>query len=177
MSYAPACARPTVFRAVVAYSGAQLSGCAGGTQPVAYFGIHGTRDSVLNVSLGRQLRDTFVRVNGCTAQNPPEPANGSGRHITTAYAGCRSGYPVQWAAFDGDHTPEPTDGGGTNTATTWTTGEVWRFLSQFGSATAPADATPPTSATPTPEPSTPGPGPPRPRHAGCPARSTPGTPG
>ena len=26
---------------------------------------------------GRSLRDTFVRNNGCTAQNPPEPANGS----------------------------------------------------------------------------------------------------
>lgn len=152
MSYALACARPAVFRAVVAYSGAQLSGCAGGTQPVAYFGIHGTRDSVLGVNLGRQIRDTFVRVNGCTAQNPPEPANGSGRHITTAYAGCRAGYPVQWAAFDGDHTPEPVDGGGTNTATTWTTGEVWRFLSQFGPATSPAGSDP---SSPTPSPSLP----------------------
>jgi poly(3-hydroxybutyrate) depolymerase len=112
MSFALACARPAVFRAVVAYSGAQLSGCAGGTQPVAYFGIHGTRDSVLPVDRGRQIRDVFVRANGCTAQSPPEPANGSGRHITTAYSGCRDGYPVQWAAFDGDHTPEPTDGGG-----------------------------------------------------------------
>ena len=90
MSYALACARPAVFRAVVAYSGAQLSGCASGTQPVAYFSIHGTRDSVLGVNLGRRIRDTFVRVNGCTAQNPPEPANGSLRHIITAYAGCRA---------------------------------------------------------------------------------------
>ncbi|GIF02423.1 cellulose binding domain-containing protein [Paractinoplanes rishiriensis] len=157
MSYALACARPAVFRAVVAYSGAQLSGCAGGTQPVAYFGIHGTRDSVLGVNLGRQIRDTFVRVNGCTAQNPPEPANGSLRHITTAYAGCRAGYPVQWAAFDGDHTPEPVDGGANNTATTWTTGEVWRFLTQFGPATSPADATttPPTTSPTTPPTTTP----------------------
>ncbi|MEU8607445.1 cellulose binding domain-containing protein [Actinoplanes sp. NPDC048791] len=169
MSYALACARPNIFRAVVAYSGAQLSGCAGGTQPVAYFGIHGTHDSVLNISSGRQIRDTFVRVNGCTAQNPPEPPNGSGRHITTAYAGCRAGYPVQWAAFDGDHTPEPADGGGTNTATTWTTGEVWRFLSQFGPATSPISTTPgPSSPAPSspmpsdPVPSNPGPSSPGP---------------
>jgi hypothetical protein len=154
MSYALACARPAVFRAVVAYSGAQLSGCQGGTQPVAYFGIHGTRDSVLGINLGRQIRDTFVRANGCTAQSPPEPANGSGRHITTAYSGCRAGYPVQWAAFDGDHTPEPVDGGGANTATTWTTGEVWRFLSQFGPATSPADSSPAPSS---PAPSSPAP--------------------
>jgi poly(3-hydroxybutyrate) depolymerase len=178
MSYALACARPAIFRAVVAYSGAQLSGCAGGTQPVAYFGIHGTRDSVLGINLGRQIRDTFVRVNGCTPQNPPEPANGSGRHITTAYAGCRAGYPVQWAAFDGDHTPEPTDGGGTNTATTWTTGEVWRFLSQFGPATSPAAATPtPSAPTPsTPVPSTPGPSTPAPSTP-APSSPPPSTPG
>ncbi|WP_349290894.1 cellulose binding domain-containing protein [Actinoplanes solisilvae] len=159
MSYALACARPTVFRAVVAYSGAQLSGCAGGDQPVAYFGIHGTRDSVLGVSLGRQIRDTFVRVNGCTAQSPPEPSNGSLRHITTAYSGCRAGYPVQWAAFDGDHTPEPVDGGSNDTSRTWTTAEVWRFLTQFGPATAPADnsTSPPPSNPPSssPPPSSP----------------------
>ena len=162
MSYALACARPTVFRAVVAYSGAQLSGCAGPTQPVAYFGIHGTHDSVLGINLGRQIRDTFIRVNGCTAQNPPEPATGSLRHITTAYAGCRAGYPVQWAAFGGDHTPEPADGGAPNTATTWTTAEVWRFLSQFGPATSPAGSTPSS-----PAPSSPGPGPSNPASGGC----------
>ncbi|MFI5934148.1 cellulose binding domain-containing protein [Actinoplanes sp. NPDC051494] len=160
MSYALACARPDVFRAVVAYSGAQLSGCAGGSRPVAYFGIHGTHDSVLAINLGRQIRDTFVRANGCTAQSPPEPATGSLRHITTAYAGCQAGYPVQWAAFDGDHTPEPADGGAPNTATTWTTAEVWRFLSQFGPATSPVGTTTPGPTTPgptTPAPTTPAP--------------------
>jgi hypothetical protein len=88
---------PRVFRAVVVYSGAQLPGCSGGTQPIGYFGIHGISDSVLNISLGRSRRDTFVRNNDCASQNPPEPMPGSGRHITTAYS-CRAGYPVQWAA-------------------------------------------------------------------------------
>jgi poly(3-hydroxybutyrate) depolymerase len=136
MSYAVACARPTIFRAVAVLSGANLSGCSGGTQPVAYLGIHGTHDSVLNISQGRSLRDTFVRNNGCTAQNPPEPGQGSLTHIVTAYSGCRAGYPVKWAAFDGDHTPEPVDGStSTSGARTWTGGEIWRFFSQLPSTT------------------------------------------
>src|SRR5690349_17703690 len=129
MSYAVACARPTVFRAVAVLSGANLSGCNGGTQPVAYFGIHGIHDSVLNISNGRSLRDTFVRNNGCTQQSPREPAQGSLTHITTTYSGCRAGYPVQWAAFDGDHTPSPVDGSSSpNDARTWTSGEIWKFF-------------------------------------------------
>jgi poly(3-hydroxybutyrate) depolymerase len=127
MSYALACARANVFRAVAVYSGAQLSGCAGGTQPIAYMGIHGISDSVLNISMGRSLRDTFVRNNGCTSQNPPEPAPGSRTHVTTTYSGCRTGYPVVWAAFDGGHSPGPIDGGGEGWRT-WTSGEVWQFF-------------------------------------------------
>src|SRR4051812_23170703 len=107
MSYEVACARATVFRAVVAYSGAQLSGCDGGNQPIAYMGVHGVTDNVLDISQGRGLRDRFVRNNGCTAQSPREPAAGSHTHIVTNYSGCRAGYPVVWAAFDGGHTPGP----------------------------------------------------------------------
>lgn len=66
MSYALACARATVFRAVAVQSGGQLSGCSGGTQPIAYLGVHGLRDNVLGISGGRELRDRFVRNNGCT---------------------------------------------------------------------------------------------------------------
>ena len=132
MSYALACARADVFRAVAVFSGAQISGCSGGTQPIAYFGLHGITDSVLNISQGRALRDTFVRNNGCTPLNPPEPAAGSRTHITTAYSGCRSGYPVQWAAFDNGHMPGPVDGTYAESGvTTWTKGEVWRFFAQF----------------------------------------------
>ncbi|MEU4422256.1 ricin-type beta-trefoil lectin domain protein [Actinoplanes sp. NPDC024001] len=141
MSYALACARATVFRAVAVYAGAQLSGCSGGSQPIAYFGLHGISDNVLNISAGRSLRDTFVRNNGCTAQSPREPGPGSRTHITTAYAGCRAGYPVQWAAFDGGHGPGPVDGcsGCEDGTRTWTKVEVWRFFSQFA-------GTPPSSS-------------------------------
>jgi poly(3-hydroxybutyrate) depolymerase len=153
MSYAVACARPAVFRAVAVLSGANLSGCSPGTQPVAYLGIHGTHDSVLNISLGRSTRDTFVRNNGCTAQNPPEPARGSLTHVVTAYAGCRAGYPVVWAAFDGDHTPEPVDGStSTSGARTWVGGEIWKFFTQLPSTT---PSSPPTSPTSPPVPTTP----------------------
>src|SRR4051812_31447452 len=154
MTYALACARPAVFRAVAVYSGANLSGCSGGTQPVAYIGMHGLRDNVLNISLGRSLRDTFVRNNGCTPQNPPEPAQGSLTHVVTAYSGCRAGYPVVWAAFDGaGHDPGPIDGCTCDGWMTWTKDVVWNFFTQFQST--PPPSTPPPS---TPPASTPPPG-------------------
>jgi poly(3-hydroxybutyrate) depolymerase len=141
MSYSLACSRATVFRAVAVYAGAQLSGCSDGSQPIAYMGLHGIGDSVLNISQGRSLRDRFVRNNGCTAQNPPEPGSGSRTHITTTYSGCRAGYPVVWAAFDNGHMPGPVDGTYAESGiTTWTKGEVWRFFSQFGT-TPPTDST------------------------------------
>jgi len=131
MSYALACARPAVFRAVAVYSGGVLSGCDGGTQPVAYIGIHGLGDGTLNISGGRSMRDRFVMNNGCPAQNAPEPSAGSLTHTCTTYQGCRAGYPVEWCAFDGGHTPGVVDGGGDDGARTWTKTEVWKFFSQF----------------------------------------------
>ncbi|WP_089155493.1 ricin-type beta-trefoil lectin domain protein [Micromonospora sp. NBS 11-29] len=153
MSYALACARSSVFRAVAVYSGANLSGCNGGTQPVAYLGIHGLRDGTLPISLGRSLRDQFVRNNGCTPQNPPEPSQGSLTHVVTYYSGCRAGYPVAWAAFDGPHAPNAVDGTADPYAPgerSWTQAVVWRFFTQFDGAT-PTNppTTPPTSPSPT----------------------------
>jgi hypothetical protein len=160
-----------VFRAVAPIAGANLSGCSSASQPVAYFGIHGTRDSVLNISQGRAIRDSFVRANGCAAQNPPEPAQNSGTHITTTYSGCRAGYPVQWAAHDGDHVPLPTD---RNSSTSWVGAEVWQFFSQFGSTTSPPPSSPapsspaPSSPAPSsPAPSSPAPSSPPPGEAAC----------
>lgn len=139
MSYALACARPDVFRAVAAIAApGGISGCSGGTQPFAYMGIHGIND---NIGAGRGMRDRFVRNNGCTPQNPPEPAPGSRTHITTAYSGCREGYPVVWAAFDGGHQQGPVDGcaGCESGARSWVKEEVWSFF---------------TGADPTPTPTT-----------------------
>ncbi|MDI6103356.1 cellulose binding domain-containing protein [Actinoplanes sp. NEAU-A12] len=151
MSYALACARPTVFRAVAVIAGAQISGCSGGTQPIAYFGLHGISDNVLNIAQGRSLRDTFVRNNGCASQRPPEPAAGSRTHVTTTYAGCRAGYPVQWAAFDNGHMPGPVDGTYAESGvTTWTKKEIWRFFAQFQTTPpSPSPSAPPSSTPPT----------------------------
>jgi poly(3-hydroxybutyrate) depolymerase len=131
MSYALACARPSVFRAVAVYAGAELSGCQGGTEPIAYLGIHGLGDGTLGIEGGRDLRDRFVANNGCTAQNPPEPSPGSQMHTCTSYQGCDPGYPVRWCAFDGGHTPGMVDGGGDDGARTWTKTEAWEFFKQF----------------------------------------------
>lgn len=135
MSYAIACARAKVFRAVAVYSGAQLSGCEGGTDPIAYIGIHSISDGTCNIDGGRRLRDKFVENNGCTKQSPPEPASSNNTHIVTSYAGCKPGYPVTWAAFNGGgHTPAPVDGSGSGSGTgdkTWTKAETWKFFSQF----------------------------------------------
>lgn len=161
MSNALACARADVFRAVAVLNGAQLSGCAGGTQPIAYLGSHGVVDDVLNISQGRALRDRALRNNGCTAQQATEPAAGSGTHTRTAYT-CRDGYPVVWLASDSGHQWDARDRGQQQS---WVPGEVWRFFSSLPSTTTTptptptptptASPTPTTSPTPTPEPTTP----------------------
>ncbi|NUO42280.1 MAG: cellulose-binding protein, partial [Streptomyces sp.] len=134
MSYALACSRATVFRAVAVQSGGLLSGCSGGTQPIAYLGVHGLRDNVLSISGGRALRDRFVTNNGCTPQNPPEPAQGSLTHRITTYSGCSAGHPVAWAAFDEGHIAAPQDGAPGDSARTWLPAEVWKFFTQFQSS-------------------------------------------
>jgi uncharacterized repeat protein (TIGR02543 family) len=128
MSYAIACARAQVFRGVALYSGGLISGCSGGTTPIAYFQAHGLGDPVLTISGARSLRDRFVSVNGCTPQNPPEPTTGSGTHMCTAYQGCSAGHPLVWCAFDGGHTPSPRDSG---QSTGWLPQPVWDFIKQF----------------------------------------------
>ncbi|GGR57242.1 MULTISPECIES: cellulose binding domain-containing protein [Streptomyces] len=138
MSYSLACSRATVFRAVAVQSGGVLSGCADGTRPIAYLGVHGLRDNVLGISGGREMRDRFVRNNGCTAQNPPEPAQGSLTHRVTAYSGCSAGHPVVWAAFDEGHIAAPQDGApGDSGSRTWLPQEIWKFFTQFQTSTPP----------------------------------------
>ena len=129
MSHALACARADVFRGVALYAGAQLSGCDGGTTPIAYFHAHGVRDSVLNFEQrGLPLRDRYVALNGCTPQNPPAPAANSGTHICTSYEGCSEGHPVRWCAHGGDHNPTEKDQGQSES---WVPGEAWAFITQF----------------------------------------------
>jgi poly(3-hydroxybutyrate) depolymerase len=115
MSYALACARADVFKAVAIYDGAVLSGCEGGAKPIAYWQMHGLTDGTLGIGPARTMRDQFVKNNGCTAQTPPEPPQPppylvNGGHICTSYSGCSSGHPVRWCAHQSGHGNAIVDG-------------------------------------------------------------------
>ncbi|KAK4142031.1 alpha/beta-hydrolase [Dichotomopilus funicola] len=130
MTYAIACARASDFRGVAAIAAGQLSGCDGGNDPIAYFGIHGVRDGTLSIDGGRTLRDRFVTNNGCDSMaGAKEPASGSRTHITTAATGCKEGYPVQWAAHDGGHIQAAADAPYAEEEGdhSWVGPEVWAF--------------------------------------------------
>ncbi|KAK0610135.1 hypothetical protein B0T17DRAFT_545977 [Bombardia bombarda] len=134
MSYALACGLGKDIRAVAALSGnPQISGCASpASEPVAYYGQHGVADTVLPIDGGREMRDRFVRNNGCDMDKTKvvkEPVKGSGQGRTkTVYEGCKEGKPVVWVAFDGPHTPTPTEGGEKDS---WVPEETWEFFRQF----------------------------------------------
>jgi hypothetical protein len=42
--------------------------------------------------------------------------------------GCKTGYPLEFCSFNGDHTAYPDSGQESNS---WGPAEVWMFLSQF----------------------------------------------
>jgi poly(3-hydroxybutyrate) depolymerase len=129
MSYANACERPLgadkgYIRAIAVYSGSQLSGNCKPSKPVAYYASHGTHDSVLPYANGLTLAQNFAMANGCTWATPT--AVTSGNHMCTDLMGCMSGYPEEFCSFNGDHTPDPSDGG-----MSWEYANVWKFFSQF----------------------------------------------
>jgi len=126
MTYALACARPDVFRAVVAFSGGPLLGCSGGTSPVAFYASHGVNDATIMITSGRQMRDKFVQLNGCNTA--PEPTVVSGMHACTTYEQCSAGHPVEWCAFSGDHVFDPRDSG---QSVSWNPARSWAFITQF----------------------------------------------
>jgi len=132
MSYSLGCSRAKDFRAIAVLSGALLSGCSGGNDPIAFYGQHGIKDSVLPIASGRDIRDRFVKNNGCQSMQAREPAQNSRQHIVNVYQGCNASYPTQWTAFDGDHVGLPGDnGGGDAGPNSFTPGDVWKFFSQF----------------------------------------------
>ena len=91
MSYAIACDRATVFRAVGVYAGAQLSGCTDGKKPIAYYGSHGVDDGTFNISGGRGCATTFVddqRLHGADLHPSPRAA---ARTSALPTQGCSAG--------------------------------------------------------------------------------------
>jgi len=77
--------------------------------------------------MGRAVRNSIVKANGCTAVTPEPMPNG-----TTAtkvdYQGCKPGFPFEWVIFTGDHTPAYADAG---SSTPIAGPNFWKFISQF----------------------------------------------
>jgi len=147
MSYAIACARAKVFRAVAIYEGAQLSGCDGGNDPIAYWQMAGTTDNTCTIAMATPMRDKFAKNNGCTipATEPPRPTSISQAHICTDYTGCSSGHPLRWCVHPAGHGNAIVDGTSdlyNSCATppktcsdtckcTWVPEDVWTFFTSF----------------------------------------------
>jgi poly(3-hydroxybutyrate) depolymerase len=147
MSYAIACARAKVFRAVAIYEGAQLSGCDGGNDPIAYWQMAGTTDNTCSIGMATPMRDKFMKNNGCTGPTtePPRPSGISQPHICTDYTGCSSGHPLRWCVHPSGHGNAIVDGTSdlyNSCATppktcsdsckcTWVPEDVWKFFTSF----------------------------------------------
>lgn len=150
MSYEIACARANVFRGVAIYEGAQLSGCDGGNDPIALWQMVGLEDNICPLGLATPIRDRFVRNNGCTPQDPPQPPAAPpylspGGHVCTDYAGCSSGHPLRWCVHQSGHGNAIVDGTGdlyNSCATppnscsstcpcTWVPDDVWKFFTSL----------------------------------------------
>jgi poly(3-hydroxybutyrate) depolymerase len=147
MSYAIACARAKVFRGVAIHEGAQLSGCDGGNDPIALWQMVGLEDNVCGMGMATPIRDRFVKNNGCTAQNPPQPPKGPpylnpGGHVCTDYAGCSAGHPVRWCVHQAGHGNAIVDGTNdlynscatapktcsTSCPCSWVPADVWKWM-------------------------------------------------
>lgn len=147
MSYAIACGRAKVFRGVAIYDGAELSGCEGGNDPIAYWQMAGLADNVCTIGMAAPMRDRFVKNNHCTAQNPPQPSPAPpylnpGGHVCTTYSGCSSGHPLRWCVHQSGHGNAIVDGTGDlyNSCATppkscsstcpcsWVPEDVWTFF-------------------------------------------------
>ena len=130
MSYKTACERAKggtaswYVRGVAVYSGAVLSGGCTPSRPVAFYGSHGTGDTVLGYDSGLGLFQNFASANRCTYQTPTRVT--SGNHVCTTLSACTAGYPTTFCSFNGGHTPDPSDGG-----TSWQYQAVWNFFSQL----------------------------------------------
>ncbi|QBZ58203.1 hypothetical protein PoMZ_03148 [Pyricularia oryzae] len=104
MTFALACARPKVFRAVSIIGGGQVSGCEGGTDPVNFLQFHGTEDTVFPMDKGLELKDRFVKNNGCQAKDITMPTN-PGQSTRTDFTCTKK--KLSFVAYVGGHVGAP----------------------------------------------------------------------
>jgi hypothetical protein len=147
MSYAIACDRADVFRAVAIYNGAVLSGCENGRDPIAYWQMAGLTDGTCPISMGEPMKNKFVQNNCCTPQNAPQPPQpppylSDGGHVCTDYQGCSEGHSLRWCVHQSGHGNAVVDGTsdlGNSCATapntcsdscpcSWVPADVWQFF-------------------------------------------------
>jgi polyhydroxybutyrate depolymerase len=115
MSFAIACGRAQVFRAIAPMAGALYSGCADGDAPIAMFGFHGTTDTVVPIANGVSARNVIAERNGCQPAAMAVESDGC-----LGFQGCSEGHPVTWCEFNGGHQPAPQ-----------AAPRIWNFFSQF----------------------------------------------
>lgn len=120
MTWTLACALPGTFSAAIVHSGGGLA-MPETCQPIPFMSSLGHDGSGQDMS-----SDFFAMTNGCTVESLPEAPTGG--HACTNYEGCSAGRPTRWCAYDGGHTPAPTDSGQSQS---WMPEEVWTFLQQF----------------------------------------------
>jgi poly(3-hydroxybutyrate) depolymerase len=152
MTYAIACARAKVFRGAAIYEGAVLSGCSGGTDPIALWQMAGLTDTTCTIDMATPMRDKFAKNNGCTIpaaepSRPPQPPPylSSGGHVCTDYSGCSSGHPLRWCVHQSGHGNAIVDGTAdlynscatspktcsTSCPCTWVPQDVWSFFTSL----------------------------------------------
>ena len=115
MSFAIACGRAQVFRAIAPMSGALYSGCADGDAPIAMLAFHGTTDTVVPIANGVSARDVIAERNGCQPAAMAVESDGC-----LGFLGCSEGHSVTWCEVNGGHTPAPQ-----------AAPRIWNFFSQF----------------------------------------------
>ncbi len=102
--------------------------------PIAYMGITGMYDEICIWDGGGGRGAKYIALekagnNGCTVASDV-PHWTSGNHFTYEYKGCKPGYPVVIATFNGKHGgAEANKNPGASSS--WVPKEIWGFFTQF----------------------------------------------
>jgi poly(3-hydroxybutyrate) depolymerase len=120
MVWTLACALPGTFRLAVVHSGGGLA-MPKTCQPIPFLSSLGHDGSGQGMS-----SDFFAMTNGCMVESLPLAPTGG--HACTDYKGCTPAHPTRFCAYDGGHTPAPTDSGQNKS---WMPQEVWSFVKQY----------------------------------------------